>query len=231
MGISDDEQILAIDEHVGADWYRVTCVTSTHLVTGAVIKSKKDTVTEAFAAGDDPVRVLKKNSPFGQGPRVVILAELTRLEWFEGQLTLDMSYRKAARRRRRRVRCLLTSPEARSELIAAIESVIGPCEHAVEPTSIWQLGIGPMLCSIVTVLVFGSTAWAGLVAGRPFNVDADRFDIGRLFVEFANLVGPIGMILIGIVIVAGMMLWWNRACRTPPQKSVLIPVKLPMRNR
>lgn len=209
-----------MDYHVDNGWFHITVVTPTVVVVAATSPpSKGQTILQSLNAGSDPIEILKANSPFGQGPRIVPLADLESIEWHADDQELYLRYADANKGKSRRVRTTMSASAARRQLIDTILGATGACEQSEVPASIWHIGITPLIISGFAIVLFGIPAIAGFIDPRPVN--GDRMSgRGAALKALFNAVGPVGMALIGAGIITLMMIWWAISCRKPPIKHI-----------
>lgn len=215
-------QLRALDHFVDDKWYKVTAITDSDMIIAATKTGKQQAILAALEAGEDPVAVLKKNSPLGQGPKIVPLRDIDALEWYSDAATLKAHY--TLNGKSKKAEAKLSSMPNRDAIRDVIQQSIGPCEQLDAPASIWYIGMGPLTLSGITLLVFGIPGITGLADPGP--VDVDRVSRrGRLLARIYNLLGPVGLLALGGALISGLLIWWYISCKTPPVRTIARPVQ------
>ncbi|MEQ8638904.1 hypothetical protein [Gimesia maris] len=215
-------QLRTLDHFVDDKWYKITVITDSDIIIAATKTGKQQAILAALDAGEDPVAVLKKNSPLGQGPKIVALRDIDALEWYSDAATLKAHY--TVNGKSKKAETTLSSMPMRDVIRDVVQQLIGPCEQMDAPASIWYIGMGPLTFSGIALLVFGIPGIIGLV--NPGPVDVDRVSRrGRLLARIYNLIGPVGLLALGAAIISGLLIWWYISCKTPPVRTIARPVQ------
>lgn len=212
-----------IDHHIIDGWFRVAVVSKSHFICVGLRTNMRDPILEALRSGADPVETLKSSAPLGQPPHIVPLGEITSVEWHSNDRELTVRYVDKTKNRTRRAKCELSGQEARMKTVNALEEMIGDFEHGEQRASIWHTGMQPLIFSAIAIALCGTLSIAGYVTPGPVDTSTMR-SRDRGLANLLNWVGPTGMLLLGLGVVAAMMTWWFLACRKPPIKMVARPV-------
>ncbi|HCO24040.1 MAG: hypothetical protein CME31_09420 [Gimesia sp.] len=215
-------RLLALDHFVDDKWYKVTAVTDSDMIIAATKTGKQQAILSALDAGEDPVTVLKNNSPLGQGPKIFALRDIDALEWYSDAATLKAHY--TVNGKSKKAEAKLSSMPNRDVVRDVVQQIIGPCEQRDAPASIWYIGMTPLTLSGISLLVFGIPGFTGLA--DPGQVDVDKVSRrGRLLARLYNMIGPVGLLAIGGAIISGLLIWWYISCKTPPVRTIARPVQ------
>ncbi len=219
------EPILAIDVHVSAGWSYVSLVTPTRFATVEL-----DTETQPWMLRDlnlqtrDPIAILKEHSELGHSPKIANISDVVEMEWLDNSNRLTLRTHDSLGKRRK-IRAELSSGDARERLLQAMERIAGSLQRTEEPAGMWHLGKRPIAFSLISLLIFVGLGVFGLSQNEAsVDVSDMRGGIARGLASLYNVAGPKGMIGVGFIITAGMMVWWFDACQNRPNRHVARPV-------
>jgi hypothetical protein len=209
-----------LDQHAAEGWHTITVVTPKEFIAARISPiSKGQTVIGSLYAGGDPVELLKKNSPMLQGPSIVPLESADSIEWHADDAALYVRYFDDKKKKLRVAGAEMSSADARTQMIDCIEQLVGTSERLEVPSSIWHVGTTSIILSVFATMFFVIPGVVGLFteALKPENMSRA---LARMLGQLMNAIAPVGMILLGLSIIAGLMFWWFLRCTNPPLKHV-----------
>jgi len=217
----DGDSRFLLDEFTDDTWFRVAVLTDDEFVAGVLKKNRRDTVLGALERGDPPLQALQQSASLGQGPSAVRLEHVETLEWHADDNLLSVGYSDPEKNKSRSLSTEFSSSEMRAEFVEEIKSTLGTCEERSEPASIWHIGMTQLIVSAFALLFCGGLAIAGWADPKPVDMNKMRAPRKQAIAALYNAVGPTGMAVIGLVVIAAMMVWWYLACRNPPLRTTV----------
>ncbi len=217
------DRILALDEHISNDWLVVNVVTQTEIMCVGLKVNQREEVLHLLGSGASPLQTLKKAAPLLQGPSVIRLSDIRGLEWHADNQELRCRYIDQNKGRERVLGLNLSGDTARKLFVSTIESVLGKFDEVEVPASIWHVGLSQLIYAAVAFTLSVSLAIAvhyDAGKGKPIQQPIQVRRRHQALAELLKWIGPAGILIIGGIIIAVLMVWWYVACRKRPVKTI-----------
>lgn len=210
-----------LDQHAAEGWHTITVVTPREFIAGRISPiSKGEMVLQSIQNGGDPAELIKKNSPMLQGPAVVPLESIDSMEWHEDDKALSVRYLDPKKQKLRSTGAEMSSAEARTRMIDSIVQLVGSSERSEVPASIWHVGVTSITLSVFAAAFFVLPGIVGLVSKEEVRPEKMSRAVAQMLGALMNAITPLGMIGLGLAVIAGLMVWWWILCKNPPTKHV-----------
>ncbi|MBD3674432.1 MAG: hypothetical protein HUJ26_12995 [Planctomycetaceae bacterium] len=219
------DHIIDIHYYELPGWFYITILSDEAFIAGATKISARMKILSALQQGADAAKTLKPEVPFGQTFLNIPVDQIERIEYHEDDCGLAFYYQDDKNKKLRSRSYDFINEEERTRFLISLESLIGQWEMDVEEASFWHLGIWPMILAIINSLLCGLFAVASYFDRHGPNPASARRgkadDLAKLF----DFLGPTGILLIGLGMNLGLIIWWIAMYRRGAEKIVARPTQ------
>jgi hypothetical protein len=173
-----------------------------------------------LAAGE-PLETL-----LGRKSTVIPLADIRKVRGKQGADDLDIHY--TAQGKVRMMNVGFADSATRDEVLDAVRHRMGAgFQLRVQELSPLQAAIKPFFMLLVAIffVVAGYAGALEIAAGAEYDISGRGAMLQRAYVGIVSLLGPVGVLVLGGLLVLGLLVWFVRRVLNPPTQMTLARAK------
>jgi hypothetical protein len=157
---------------------------------------------------------------------VIPLSDIRTIRGKQGADDLDVSY--TAQRKARMMNVGFADSATRDEVLDAVRHRMGEgFQLRVQELSPLQSAIKPFFILLVVTLfvVAGFVGALEIAAGAEYDISGRGAMLQRAYVSIVSLLGPVGVLVLGGLLVLALLVWFVRRVLNPPTQMTLARAK------
>jgi hypothetical protein len=175
----------------------------------------------ARLAAGEPLETL-----LGGKTTVIPLANIRKIRGKQGADDLDVSY--TAQGKARTMNVGFADSATRDEMLDALQHRMGAgFQLRVQELSPLQAAIKPFFMLLVATffVVAGFVGALEIAAGAEYDISGRGALLQRAYVSIVSLLGPVGVLVLGGLLVLALLVWFVRRVLNPPTQMTLARAK------
>jgi hypothetical protein len=175
----------------------------------------------ARLAAGEPLKAL-----LGGKVTVIPLADIRKVRGKQGADDLDVHY--TAQGKARMMNVGFADSATRDEVLDTLQHRMGAgFQVRVQELSPLQAAIKPFFMLLVATffVVAGFVGALEIAAGAEYDISGRGAMLQRAYVSIVSLLGPVGVLVLGGLLVLGLLVWFVRRVLNPPTQMTLARAK------